>query len=152
MTNDDTADLAWRNLITQWHLDRGVPDCGCDDDTADGDFCQESKTWADERFADLPVPEIEGPPDFWDHDIWVAAWGYNAPMVISLKELSGIPPAPAGTSWLLTRMLVRGVKAIELMLVRMGRDSLVTVARGRTVAEPTTIAAKARRMLQQIPD
>lgn len=151
MPDDETALVFWRNLITQWHLDQGLPDCGCDDDTADGDFCPESQAWADERYADRPDSRLEGEPDRWDHDIWVAAWGYNATTVVGDNDFR-LPKTPEGTAWLLTRLLVRGRKAMELALIRFGEHRMATVAHGRVEPEPTTVAAKARRILQGLGD
>lgn len=149
MPDDETALLFWRNLITQWHLDAGLPDCGCDDDTGDGDFCPASRAFADEHYADRPDPRLEGEPDRWDHDVWVAAWGYNATAVVSDNDFR-LPRTPEGTAWLLTRLLVRGRKAMELALIRLGEHRTSTVTRVRVEPEPTTVAARARRILQRL--
>jgi hypothetical protein len=146
-------DLAWRNLIADWHLRQRSPlPCGCDDDTEDGDFCADSVSWADEEYAARTDPDLVGPPDPWDHDIWVASWGRNAPLIIGDDDFR-VPAAPDGMGWLLTRLLVGGIQAVELSLFRFAEDRLVppvAVARGRVFAEPSTVAARARRMLQDI--
>lgn len=149
--SDDTALTFWRNLITQWHLDAGMPDCGCDDDTGDADFCEASRAWADGRYADRPTPELDGPPDPWTHDVWLAAWGRNAPLIADDRDFR-MPAAPEGTSWLVTRMLVRGRCVVGLALLRLAEDKMSTLASARVEAEPTTVAAKARRMLQSLAD
>lgn len=152
MTPEDLTDLlVWRNLITQWHLDQGLPDCGCDDDTDDEDFCEASRAYAEERYADRPTPELDGNPDQWNHDVWVAAWGRNAPIIVGDNDFR-LPKAPEETSWLLTRLLVGGRQAMELSLVRLTKNKLVTLSRARVPAEPTTVAAKARRMLQGLAE
>lgn len=152
MTPEELTDLiAWRNLVTQWHLDRGLPDCGCDDETNDEDFCELSRTWADERYADRATPELEGKPDQWNHDVWVASWGRNAPIIVGDNDFR-LPKAPEEMSWLLTRLLIGGKKAMELSLVRLTKNKLVTVERARVFPEPTTVAAKARRILQRLTD
>lgn len=146
---DENADLAWRNLVADWHLSQGIPSCGCDDDTPDGDFCEPSRRWADEQWAGREVKELAGPPDPWNHDIWVAAWGYNAPIVVSPNDFR-VPGAPKGMSWLITRMLIRGQKAIEIELVKLGEERFTTLSRSRVEAEPTTVVARSRKMLQDL--
>ena len=42
----DSTNLAWRNLVVHWHLQRRMTDCGCDDETAAIDYCRESAAWA----------------------------------------------------------------------------------------------------------
>ena len=149
MKHDENAELAWRNLVVAWHAERDT-DCGCDDDTPDNKFCAPSATYADEQFAHLPDPALEGPPDKWDHDIWVAAWGYNATLVVADRDFR-LPAPPREMMWLLTRMLVRGVKVIDIALMKLGKNNVTTLAHGRVVPEPTTVAAKARKMLQELP-
>lgn len=149
--NNDNDLIAWRNLVTQWHIDRGMPDCGCDDDTLDTEYCQPSIGYADRHFASRPDPSLDGEPDPWIYDIWVAAWGRNAPLVASAGEFR-LPKPPAGLSWLTTRILVRGRAAVELFLVRLGGHTTTIAARARTVAEPSTIAARARQILVDLAD
>jgi hypothetical protein len=95
------------------------------------------------------VPEISGDPDPWDHDTWYAAWGYNAPMIMEYNDFR-IPPPPDGTGWLMTRMLVRGQKTVELALVRSQDQEIVVLARSRTVPEPSTMVARAQQILQEV--
>lgn len=150
MTFEDlNDDLAWRNLVADWHLRQGMPGCGCDDDTADGDFCADSKAWADDRFAARPDPRLDGPPDPWNHDVWIASWGHNAPLIASDNDFR-VPSPPTGMSWLLTRMLVGGRQAIELSLVRLHPDRLQTIATARLAAEPSTVIARARGILREL--
>lgn len=150
-TDDQTALLFWRNLITQWHLDQGLPDCGCDDDTDDAGFCPESRAWADERFAEREDPDLTGPADRWNHDIWIAAWGRNAPVVASAADFR-LPMAPAGLAWLARRLLVGGRCAVELVLYKLGEHRLAPLAHARVLAEPTTVQARARAMLNTLAD
>ena len=146
---DLNEDLAWRNLVTDWHLRKGMPDCGCDDETPDADFCDDSKSWADARFADRDDPALAGPPDHWNHDTWKAAWGGNATMIASDLDFR-LPKPPAGMSWLAVRVLVKGRTAVDLSLYRLGEESLTTLAQARVVAEPTTVATRARSILARL--
>ena len=91
---------------------------------------------------------LDGPPDPWDHDSWVAAWGRNSPLVLSPNDFR-IPNPPMGMSWLLTRMLVKGQKVIDMALVRVGEDETTTVARGRVVPEQDAVADLASRIVQE---
>lgn len=150
-TNDDNDLIAWRNLVTQWHLNQGMPDCGCDDDTPDTEYCQPSIDYADRHFASRPDPSLDGEPDPWTHDVWIAAWGRNAPLIASASEFR-LPMAPVGMSWLATRILVKGRAAVELFLLKLGEHKMTTVARARTVAEPSTVAARARQILVDLTD
>lgn len=147
--SDDNAELVWRNLVADWHLKRGMPDCGCDDDTTDGDLCAPSREWADAQMTNRKDPDLDGPPDKWQHDVWVAAWGHNAPLVVSPNDFR-VPMAPAGMSWLITRNLIRGQKVVDIALVRLTESNLVTLARGRVRAEPEVVVAKARALLQGV--
>lgn len=147
--DDDTGVLAWRNLITQWHLDQGMPDCGCDDDTPDHEFCASSVAWADAHYVEHDDSELAGPVDKWDHDIWVAAWGRNAPLIASAADYR-LPMAPKGMAWLATRCLVRGQCAVDMVLYRLGKNGLAPVAQARVPAEPTIVLARARAMLQDV--
>ena len=153
---DDKRKIAWRNVVVQWHLDQTVPlECGCDDDTPDDRLCELSQEYATKM-----VPPVDGggnadidePADKWDHDIWVAAWGRNAPLILSGADLFGMPKPPAGMAWLVTRVLVRGRKAVEVALLRLGGRDLATVARGRSLPTPESIAARAREFLQRLPE
>ena len=153
VVSDDDNSLTWRNLVVQWHLDQSVPlECGCDDETADDKLCESSV-----RYADLHLPgpdgttELDGPPDKWNHDMWVAAWGRNAPLVLSPNEFR-LPKPPTGMSWLATRMLVRGQKAIELALMKIGEKQMATIAHARIAADEDIVVEKARRMMQQSLD
>ena len=148
---DETALLFWRNLITQWHLDAGLPDCGCDDDTTDADFCPDSVSWADEQYADRDDPDLSGPVDSWSHDVWRAAWGRNAPLIADLNDYR-LPLAPAGTAWLATRCLMGGRCVVELVLYKLGEHRLAPLAHARVFAEPTTVQARARALLQALAD
>lgn len=151
MTFDDlNAALAWRNLVADWHLRQEVPlACGCDDDTPDHRLCAPSVAWADVQFAARPEPDLEGPPDRWNHDMWVAAWGRNAPLIADDRDYR-LPAPPENTSWLVTRWLVRGRCVVRLALLRLGEDSVSTLASARVDAEPTTVAARGRAMLQRL--
>lgn len=149
MSEGENAGLAWRNLITQWHLDQGMPDCGCDDDTPDRQFCSASVAWADATLESLPPEHLQGPSDPWDHDMWVTAWGRNAPIIVSESSFK-LPPAPEGMTWLMKRLLVGGCTAIEVALIRLRRDSLATLGRCRALPDPDSVAAQARRILQGI--
>ncbi len=149
MTADENAAMFWRNLITQWHLDAGLPDCGCDDDTPDHRLCPPSVAWADATQHDTPPGHLQGPADRWNHDIWVAAWGRNLPIIVSDTSFR-LPPAPEGMTWLMTRVLVGGCTAIEVALIRLRRDSLTTMGRCRSLPDPVSVATQARRMLQEI--
>lgn len=40
------AGLAWRNAVAYWHLHNPMTECGCDDDTAATDYCEDSVAWA----------------------------------------------------------------------------------------------------------
>ena len=144
------TDLVWRNLVADWHLRQPVPlDCGCDDDTGDGDFCAPSVEWADEEYASRPDPALSGAADPWDHDVWVAAWGRNATVFTNYGDYK-IPSAPEDLAWSVIRVLVGGVQAVELSLHRFAEDQLIPVLRSRVVAEPSTVVARARRMLQEV--
>lgn len=146
MTDDD---LAWRNLVADWHLRQRSPlPCPCDDDTEDGDFCVPSTEWADQEYAARQDPTLAGPSDPWNHDIWVAAWGRNAPMIA--LDTYRLPRPPEELTWLATRILVGGRQAIELSLLRLGGERLTTLGRARADAEPSTVAARARRMIRDL--
>ena len=147
--DDETALLFWRNLITQWHLDAGLPDCGCDDETPDHRLCASSVAWADARFSERDDPDLAGPTDRWNHDIWKAAWGYNAPLIASAADYR-LPMAPGGTAWMASRVLVGGRCAVELALYRLGEHHLVSLSPARVPAEPCTVQARARSMLQSL--
>lgn len=149
--SDDDALTLWRNLITQWHLDAGLPGCGCDDDTGDGDFCAASRAWADARYAERDDPALTGPTDRWNHDVWVAAWGRNMPLIASAADYR-LPMAPDGMAWLATRVLVGGQRAVELVLYRLGEHRLSPVAHARVLAEPSTVLARAQAILQKFAD
>lgn len=150
-SNDLDAATAWRNLVADWHLKQDMPDCGCDDDTPDHEFCPPSADWADLRFSERDDPSLAGPPDAWNHDAWKAAWGRNATTIASDLDYR-LPRPPAGASWLATRVLVGGHRAIELVLYRLGENRLTALAQARVVAEPTTVTARARAMLQRLTD
>lgn len=151
MTEEDrTAELGWRNLAVQWHVEGGMPGCGCDDDTADTELCADSVEYADRQFACRPDPALDGPPDPWELETWRAAWGRNVPLIASAADLR-LPMPPARLTWLATRLLVGGRQAIELILVPMD-GSGGPLPRVRVVAEPSTVAARARQMLDDLPD
>ena len=139
--------LAWRNYAADWHLAHGMPDCPCDDDTPDAELCQPSRDHADQM-----VAELDGPADKWNHDVWVAAWGRNEPLVMSGQDLAGLPPAPAGMAWLATRLLTKGRKAVELALLRLGENQTSTLARERVVPNLDIIKTRARAILQDLSD
>ena len=82
-----SEDLVWRDLVADWHLKRPAPlECACDDDTEDGAFCPPSIEWADEEYASRHEPSLAGPADPWDHQVWVAAWGHNAPVFTNYND------------------------------------------------------------------
>lgn len=145
MTVADDDHLAWRNLVVQWHIDRGMPDCGCADDTPDHRLCPASVAWADARYAERPDPALAGPVDAWNHDVWKAAWGYNATLIAADTDYR-LPTPPKGTAWLATRVLVGGRCAVDLTLYRP--DKCAFLARARVDAEPSTVQARAATMLQ----
>lgn len=151
MTDDDVRDLlAWRNLAVQWHLQQELPlDCGCDDDTEDHEFCGPSTFYADSMFAARTDPKLEGLPDKWSHDVWVAAWGRNAPMIVNETEYR-LPKAPESMDWLLTRLLVGGRQALELTLLKLSETRVTPLHRVRVAAEPSTVVARARAVLAEI--
>lgn len=45
----------------------------------------------------------------WDHDAWIAAWGWNAPMIVGgtgdEKMINQLPKLPPGYGWMVTREL-----------------------------------------------
>lgn len=141
-------DLAWRSLVVEWHAARGMPDCGCDDDTPEDKLCPDAVAWADQQLGHLTDPALEGPPDKWDAATWTAAWGHNAPLIVSDRDFR-LPKTPAGMNWLVTRMMVRGVKVMDVALVRMANGNVITMGRGRVVPEPDAVFAKANDILQQ---
>jgi hypothetical protein len=149
MTDDENDVLIWRNLVTHWHLKRPAPlDCGCDDDTEDTDFCAPSVTWADEEYAARPDQRLSGPEDPWSHDAWRAAWGHNATLIVDDRDLR-LPTLPVGLSWLARRLLVGGRCAVELLLYRTDAGGMTALSRARLPAEPSTVAARARRMMRE---
>lgn len=151
----DKAELAWRNATVHWHMDQRVPlACGCDDDTPDGALCEPSVRYADRMVGQLGTgaDDLEGAADPWQHDVWVAAWGRNAPLILSGNELPGVPAAPVGMAWLATRGLVRGRRAVELLLLRLGAHRPAVVARARALPDPESIAGHARRILRHLTD
>lgn len=149
MTDDGKDLLSWRNLVADWHLQKGMPDCGCDDDTDDGDFCRPSVEWADARFADRDDPALLGPEDRWNHAVWVAAWGRNAPMIAEPIEFR-LPGPPEGLLWLVRRIMVGGRCAVELVLYPKGDHCLsAVVSRARVEAEPSTVLARAGAMVSR---
>lgn len=146
---DEHRNQDWRNLVVHWHQENDMPDCGCDDDTPDDDLCHKSKEWADQKIGMKTSSELDGPPDRWSHDIWVAAWGKNETLVVSDRGFR-LPKTPDGTNWLLVRLLVRGVKAIDVSLVRMVKDKTVVLGQGRVIPDPDAVFAKANEILQRI--
>ena len=150
MARDETTQKAWRDLVADWHLKQEVPlKCECEDETDDAELCAPSVTYADTQLDLQSVAALDGAADAWDHGTWVAAWGRNAPLVVSPNDFR-IPTPPLGMTWLVTRILVGGVKVIELTLMRSGDGPMVTVSRSRAVAEPEAVVNRARRMVQQI--
>lgn len=146
---NEHRNLAWRNLVADWHLAQGEPDCGCDDDTPEDDLCHKSQEWADQRIGMTTSSELDGPPDKWSHDIWVAAWGKNETLVVQDRDFR-LPKPPAGTNWLLTRMLVRGAKAIEVSLMKTTKEAVTVMGRGRVIPDADAVFAKANEILQQV--
>lgn len=138
--------LAWRNLVVQWHADRGFPGCRCDDDTPAEACCAESKDYADRALADACDPLPEGPDDRWEHGAWVSAWGRNAPLVASPIDYR-LPKPPPGMSWLVTRSLARGQRVLDLTLMRSGDGTATVVGRTRAPAIQGVAALMARRVL-----
>lgn len=150
VADPNTDILAWRNLVADWHLRHGMPDCGCDDDTADHDYCPPSVAWADGRFSARPDPKLAGTADKWDLSAWIAAWGRNAPLVASPTEFRlPVPPSPDLT-WLATRILVNGIQAVELSLLRLTDVGFSVLERVRVDAEPSTVAARAKVILEDL--
>lgn len=145
---DDSADnLAWRNHIVDWHMHHPEHDCDCKDDTPDHKLCPSSVAHADARAAERNIAGLDGPPDHWDHDMWVAAWGHNAPLIASDMDYR-IPNPPPGMSWLVTRMLVRGRKIVEVALIR--KEGAVTVGTARTMPDSELVADTARRLARKV--
>lgn len=96
------------------------------------------------------IVAIDGDPDPWSHGAWVAAWGRNAPIVVSPTDFR-IPMPPPGMQWLLTRMLVGGTKVVDIALMRtIDSGPVITISHSRSVAEPELVVAKARRIMQQV--
>lgn len=147
MTDEDPG-LAWRKLITDWHLKAGMPGCGCDDDTGDDKFCADSVAYADRLLGERPDPVPDGAPDKWQHDLWVAAWGRNMPLIVDDLDYR-LPRPPDGLRWLGTRMLVGGQRLIELALLRFDEHKVVVLSRDRAVAEPGLVLDRARQILQR---
>lgn len=143
-------DLAWRNLAVDWHARQDDPGCSCDDQTPDDRFCAPSVEWADERFSEREDPELAGPHDRWNYETWTAAWGRNATLVVGDRDYQ-VPILSEPLHWLLTRILVRGRPAIEMLLYRDGPgDRMVTLKRARVCAEPSTVVARARAMIKDL--
>lgn len=142
--------LVWRNLVTDWHLAQDVPlDCGCDDDTADADFCAPSTAHAARGLAVRDDPGLTGPEDPWDHDTWKAAWGRNATLILTDTDVR-LPRPPDGLVWLGRRLLVGGRRAVELVLYRLTATKLTAVSRTRVEADPDTVAVRAASILQTL--
>ena len=97
------------------------------------------------------VIAIDGDPDPWSHDAWIAAWGRNAPLIVSPNDFR-IPMPPPGMQWLLTRMLIGGTKVVDITLMRniVNSGPIVTVSHSRSVAEPDSVVTMTRRMVQQL--
>jgi hypothetical protein len=149
VTTAGRDDPSWRNLVADWHLERGVPDCGCDDDTSDDGFCAPSAAHADLLTGSRPDPLLAGDPDPWNHDVWVAAWGRNMPLLASLMDFP-LPEVPAGLSWLVERMLIGGRRVVELVLLRTDeKDATTVLGRFRALPDPEAVVEHAERMLQQ---
>lgn len=145
---DTDAVLVWHNTVVQWHLDQPVPlECGCDDDTPDDQYCATSVAYADRHVA--ASPELDGPPDPWSYDTWVAAWGKNATLIADDRDYR-MPAVPKQMMWLVTRFLVGGRTAVELTLCQVGEEALTVLQRARVAAQPTLVAACARRMLADL--
>ena len=92
---------------------------------------------------------LNGPEDPWNHAIWVAAWGRNAPLVASDSDYR-LPRVPEGMGWLPRRLLVGGRTVIELSLLRPGGDRVDVVGRARVRAEPSVVEDRAGRMVQDL--
>lgn len=94
-------------------------------------------------------PSLAGDPDPWNHDVWVAAWGRNMPLLASPMDFR-LPTVPAGLSWLVERMLVGGRRVVELVLLRTDEKDVTTVlGRLRALPDPEAVVEHAERMLQQ---
>ena len=91
---------------------------------------------------------LSGPADPWDHQAWVSAWGRNATLIYD--GFISLPTPPDGVVWLVTRILVNGVKGAEVALVNAAEDYLTTLDRQRCLPEPSAIIARATEMLQRI--
>lgn len=100
---------------------------------------------------DKKLDTLDGDSDPWDHKTWVAAWGRNAPLVVSPNDFR-IPMPPPGMQWLLTRMLIGGTKVVDITLMRTidTTGPTVTVSHSRSVAEPESVVTTTRRMVQQL--
>lgn len=141
-------DNVWRNLVTDWHLRHGMPDCGCDDDTPDDGFCAPSVAHAN-LCTGIESDSLAGDPDPWCHDVWAAAWGSNIPLLASPADFH-LPMTPAGLSWLVERLLVGGRKVVELVLFRTDeKDATTVVGRCRVLPDPEVVIRHARSLLQQ---
>lgn len=139
---------AWRNLVIDWHLQQGMPDCGCDDDTRDTDFCTPSIAYADDCWANRPDPHLAGPEDPWDYSSWIRGWGLNVPLIVE-DTTYRLPSLPPRFIWLTKRILVAGRRGIELVLVRFVEDRIVILGRVRSVPEPSSVISRARRLLSR---
>lgn len=99
---------------------------------------------------DEKLDPLNGEPDPWSHDAWIAAWGRNAPLIVSPNDFR-IPMPPPGMQWLLTRMLIGGTKVVDITLMRnLDSGPVVTVSHSRSVAEPEPVVTMTRRMVQQV--
>jgi len=91
---------------------------------------------------------LSGPQDPWDHQAWVAAWGRNVTLIYD--QFVKLPTPPEGVVWLITRILVKGVKGVEVVLVNAAENYLTTLDRQRCIPEPSAIIERANEMLQRI--
>lgn len=93
---------------------------------------------------------LSGPIDPWNYEAWVRAWGRNA--TVFFDEYLKLPTPPDGVVWLVTRILVDGIKGVELSLVRAAEDYLTTLDRQRSIPETYTIIKRAKEMLQGLTE
>lgn len=91
-----------------------------------------------------------GPHHLWDYETWVRAWGRNATLIYD--GFLNLPTPPVGAVWLVTRILVNGIKGVEVVLINAAEDYLTTLDRRRSLPEPSAIIACAREMVQRLTD
>jgi hypothetical protein len=102
------------------------------------------------RLEEILSTPVEPPPDPWDHDRWVSAWGRNLPLIDEVS-MYRLPRTPDGLFWLVTRNLVGGVKTVEVSLMRGGAEGDLTVLdRRRSSPEVPDVLSCATAMVQRL--